>query len=146
MWQAMVRIHCSIKEQGLYDYVIFNDDLDEAYAQLATVARRALAGQSGNGSGSIAGPVTLVAEEEAPAAQPASGGDASAVRAWHLPLWADRCLLTQGLSHAGPACWRTACRLSGVTTHVRLVPLGGMLRESAHGVNRQSHGHVGMLG
>ena len=54
----------SIKEPGLYDYVIFNDDLDEAFSQLATVARRALAGQVGNGSGSIAGPVTLVAEDE----------------------------------------------------------------------------------
>ena len=38
----------SIKEPGLYDYVIFNDDLDEAFSQLATVARRALAGQVGS--------------------------------------------------------------------------------------------------
>ena len=59
--------------------MIFNDDLDEAYAQLATVARRALAGQSGNGSGSIAGPVTLVAEEETPTQPGGSGGNASAV-------------------------------------------------------------------
>jgi guanylate kinase len=55
---------CSIKEPGLYDYVIFNDDLEDAFAQLVVVARRALAGQQGNGSGSISGPVTLVAEEE----------------------------------------------------------------------------------
>ena len=79
----------------MYDYVIFNDDLDEAYAQLATVARRALAGQSGNGSGSIAGPVTLVAEEETTPAQQASGASASAVHlapsfwlgAGHPRLW-----------------------------------------------------------
>lgn len=55
---------CSIKEPGLYDYVIFNDDLEDAFAQLTLVARRALAGQEGNGSGSISGPVTLVADKD----------------------------------------------------------------------------------
>ena len=55
---------CSIKEPGLYDYVIFNDDLEDAYAQLVLVAKRALSGKQGNGSRSITGPVTLVAEED----------------------------------------------------------------------------------
>ena len=65
---------CSIKEPGLYDYVIFNDDLEDAFAQLTLVARRALAGQEGNGSGSISGPVTLVADEEPIAAEAAQDG------------------------------------------------------------------------
>ena len=36
---------CSIKEPGLYDYVIFNDDLEDAFAQLVLVAKRALSGK-----------------------------------------------------------------------------------------------------
>ena len=36
---------CSIKEPGLYDYIIFNDDVEEAFRQLASVAERALRGQ-----------------------------------------------------------------------------------------------------
>ncbi|KAK9809154.1 hypothetical protein WJX72_010332 [[Myrmecia] bisecta] len=40
----------SIKEPGLYDYVIFNDDLEEATLQLTSVAERALAGKIGNGT------------------------------------------------------------------------------------------------
>ena len=36
---------CSINENGLFDYVIFNQDLDEALQRLASIARRALAGQ-----------------------------------------------------------------------------------------------------
>lgn len=67
-----VMCSCSIKEPGLYDYVIFNDDLEDAFAQLVVVARRALAGQQGNGSGSISGPVTLVAEDEPSTSQPAA--------------------------------------------------------------------------
>ena len=64
---------CRIKEPGLYDYVIFNDDLEDAFAQLVLVAKRALSGKTGNGSQSITGPVTLVAEEEpSQASQPAA--------------------------------------------------------------------------
>ena len=75
-------IPCSIKEPGLYDYVIFNDDLEDAFAQLVLVAKRALSGKTGNGSQSITGPVTLVAEEEpsksaeAAAAAPVAGAQA----------------------------------------------------------------------
>ena len=36
---------CSINESGLFDYVIFNQDLDEALQRLASIALRALAGQ-----------------------------------------------------------------------------------------------------
>ena len=79
---------CSIKEPGLYDYVIFNDDLEDAFAQLVLVAKRALSGKTGNGSQSITGPVTLVAEEEpsksaeasAAAAAPVAGASAQASR------------------------------------------------------------------
>ncbi len=70
-----VCVCCSIKEQGLYDYVIFNDDLEDAFAQLTLVARRALAGQVGNGSGSISGPVTLVADEDPAAAASTSSAE-----------------------------------------------------------------------
>ena len=70
---------CSIKEPGLYDYVIFNDDLEDAFAQLVLVAKRALSGKQGNGSQSITGPVTLVAEEEpSQASQPAASTAAPA--------------------------------------------------------------------
>ncbi|KAK9915872.1 hypothetical protein WJX75_005527 [Coccomyxa subellipsoidea] len=72
--QAAKEEIASIKEPGLYDYVIFNDDLEDAFAQLTLVARRALAGQEGNGSGSISGPVTLVADEEPIAAEAAQDG------------------------------------------------------------------------
>jgi hypothetical protein len=37
----------SVKEAGLYDYVIVNNDLEAAYTQLAAVAQRALAGEVG---------------------------------------------------------------------------------------------------
>ncbi len=36
----------SIKEPGLYDYIIFNEDVEEAFRQLASVAGRALRGQA----------------------------------------------------------------------------------------------------
>ena len=72
-------VPCRIKEPGLYDYVIFNDDLEDAFAQLVLVAKRALSGKQGNGSQSITGPVTLVAEEEpSQASQPAASAAASA--------------------------------------------------------------------
>ena len=34
-----------MNEPGLFDYIIFNDELEEAYQQLVSVAQRALAGQ-----------------------------------------------------------------------------------------------------
>ena len=87
---------CSIKEPGLYDYVIFNDDLEDAFAQLVLVAKRALSGKQGNGSRSITGPVTLVAEEDSSqpvepslAPAPASAQVSAVLTAregtWHLP-------------------------------------------------------------
>lgn len=42
------------------------------------MARRALAGQQGNGSGSISGPVTLVADEEPETAAEGPSGQPSA--------------------------------------------------------------------
>ncbi len=36
----------SIKEPGLYDYIIFNEEVEEAFRQLASVAERALRGQA----------------------------------------------------------------------------------------------------
>ncbi len=35
----------SINEKGLYDYLLINDDLDEAVSRLAAIAARAAAGQ-----------------------------------------------------------------------------------------------------
>ena len=72
---------CSIKEPRLYDYVIFNDDLEDAFAQLVLVAKRALSGKQGNGSQSITGPVTLVAEEEPSQASEQSAAAAAPVKA-----------------------------------------------------------------
>ena len=47
----------SLNEPGLYDYVILNDDADVASAQLARVAARAAAGETGNGTGGDGRPV-----------------------------------------------------------------------------------------
>ena len=99
---------CSIKEPGLYDYVIFNDDLEDAFAQLVLVAKRALSGKTGNGSQSITGPVTLVAEEEpskaaeasAAAAAPATAASAQASRLEHPCMAAGR--------HLDPILWHYA--------------------------------------
>ena len=44
---------CSIEEKGLYDHIIYNDDVDAAYAQLAEVAARAL--QGGVGTAALEG-------------------------------------------------------------------------------------------
>ena len=95
---------CSIKEPGLYDYVIFNDDLEDAFAQLVLVAKRALSGKTGNGSQSITGPVTLVAEEEpsksaeAAAAAPVAGASTQARRLEHTCMASD-CSLDPILWH-----------------------------------------------
>ena len=99
---------CSIKEPGLYDYVIFNDDLEDAFAQLVLVAKRALSGKTGNGSQSITGPVTLVAEEEpsksaeasAAAAAPVAGASTQARRLEHTCM-ASGC-------HLDPILWHYA--------------------------------------
>lgn len=77
----------SAKEPGLYDYIIINSDLDEAYHQLASVARSALAGEVGGPEGSAgtgtapaaaaagAAAVTAgAAAAAAPGAEPGSGG------------------------------------------------------------------------
>lgn len=96
---------CSIKEPGLYDYVIFNDDLEDAFAQLVLVAKRALSGKTGNGSQSITGPVTLVAEEEpiksaeasAAAAAPVVGTSTQASRLQHTCMIAGH--------HLKPVVW-----------------------------------------
>ena len=37
-------------EEGLYDFVIFNGDLDDALAQLREIADQALAGLAGQGT------------------------------------------------------------------------------------------------
>jgi hypothetical protein len=50
-----------MNEPGLYDYVIFNEKLEEAFQQLTIIAQRALDGQVGNGTGQ--GPVTLVPDD-----------------------------------------------------------------------------------
>ena len=39
----------SLSEEGLYDYVVYNDLLDESAAQLAAIAQSALEGKVGNG-------------------------------------------------------------------------------------------------
>jgi len=38
----------SIEEKSLYDHVIYNDRVDQAFAQLSQVAKRALAGETGS--------------------------------------------------------------------------------------------------
>jgi guanylate kinase len=45
----------SIKEPGLYDCVIVNADLEQAYRQLSAIAQRALAGEIGGPESSAAG-------------------------------------------------------------------------------------------
>ena len=37
----------SMEEDGLYDYVIVNDELDKAFEELSMIAERALAGEIG---------------------------------------------------------------------------------------------------
>ena len=37
----------SMEEEGLYDYVIVNDELDKAFEELSLIAERALAGEIG---------------------------------------------------------------------------------------------------
>ena len=37
----------SIEEEGLYDHVIYNDNLEEAFQELAALAERALSGDTG---------------------------------------------------------------------------------------------------
>lgn len=51
----------SMKEQGLYDYIIVNNDLEEATKQLSVVAQRALAGEAGGPEGSSSAGVAGVA-------------------------------------------------------------------------------------
>lgn len=41
---------CSVNEEGLYDYVVFNNELEDALAQLRDIAEQALAGLSGQGA------------------------------------------------------------------------------------------------
>ena len=43
-WPATL---CSMDEDGLYDYVIVNDELDKAFEELTLIAERALAGEIG---------------------------------------------------------------------------------------------------
>ena len=102
---------CSIKEPGLYDYVIFNDDLEDAFAQLVLVAKRALSGKTGNGSQSITGPVTLVAEEE-----PSKSAEASAAAA--APV-AGASPQARRLEHT---CMAPGCHLDPILWHYALQP------------------------
>ena len=44
---AWSHVPCSIQEEGLYDHVIYNDNLEEASQQLAEIAERALNGETG---------------------------------------------------------------------------------------------------
>lgn len=39
----------SIEEKGLYDHVVYNDSVDQAFAQLNQIANRALEGETGSG-------------------------------------------------------------------------------------------------
>lgn len=49
MMSAAIRMR-SIDESGLYDHIIYNDEVDAAYDQLAQVAARALQGGVGTSS------------------------------------------------------------------------------------------------
>ena len=42
----------------MYDYILCNDNLEDAFKQLVSIAQRALAGQIGSGTGPV--PTTLV--------------------------------------------------------------------------------------
>lgn len=37
-----------MEEQSLYDHVVYNDSVDQAFLQLSQVAQRALAGETGS--------------------------------------------------------------------------------------------------
>ena len=41
---------CSVNEEGLYDYVVFNKEVEDALAQLKDIAEQALQGLSGQGA------------------------------------------------------------------------------------------------
>ena len=116
---------CRIKEPGLYDYVIFNDDLEDAFAQLLLVAKRALSGKQGNGSQSITGPVTLVAEEEpskalqsaALAAAPANATSAQVRGSCMMSLKrCSQCVLPDGLQ-------KCSCYLGELLSTMLIRPL-----------------------
>ncbi|KAL4440067.1 hypothetical protein ABPG75_003068 [Micractinium tetrahymenae] len=63
----------SVKEAGLYDYVVVNGELDEAYRQLSAIAQRALAGEVGGPESSGAGAAAAAAATAAAAAVPLGG-------------------------------------------------------------------------
>ena len=41
---------CSVNEEGLYDYVVFNHEVEEALTELKNIAEQALQGLSGQGA------------------------------------------------------------------------------------------------
>lgn len=47
-----------MKEDGMYDYIICNDNLESAVQHLASIAQRALAGETRNGAGTMATTLT----------------------------------------------------------------------------------------
>lgn len=66
----------SVKEAGLYDCVIVNNNLEDAYRQLVAVAKRALAGEVGPSLGSPRGSPTAAAAAAAAGGAGAASADA----------------------------------------------------------------------
>lgn len=64
----------SVREAGLYDYVVVNGELDEAYRQLSAISQRALAGEFGGPEVGAAGAAGAAAAAAAAAAVPAGVG------------------------------------------------------------------------
>ena len=75
---------CSMDEDGLYDYVIVNDELDKASEELTLIAERALAGEVG----------------AAPEHMQVLPGLQSGIRAAHN----ERCYFTHGRARNRPCC------------------------------------------
>lgn len=95
----------SLNEPGLYDFVILNDDADVASSQLARVAARARAGETGNGTGAAA-PV---------APSPWRGGGAPGAPAAAHPLHNKVAVVTGASSGVGAA---TAAALAAAGARV----------------------------
>jgi hypothetical protein len=77
-----VRCHGSMKEEGLYDFVVVNDDLEEAFKKLQTIATAALAGK---GSEDVADLAATLSNQVQPFSKPRSFYIIETIRT-HCPI------------------------------------------------------------
>ena len=55
-------LSCSMREAGLWDYVVVNDDLEETMKEMSAIAQRCLLGRVGNATDKPAPPTTAQKE------------------------------------------------------------------------------------